>query len=97
MLKKYPPNRAVLLSPMKFMETEAKFIFQQSCSFIAERVNNRSRTTLMVVVDLRTRPFQKAVVIEQLQTAQNLLRAVPDELCNVGRTEKAMPVDQLDN
>lgn len=52
---------------------------------------------MVVIVELGAGPFQKAVVVKQLQAPEKLLRTRSRERDDLGRTQKTVPVDQPDD
>src|SRR5579872_5979133 len=97
MFQKHPTNRAVSLAPILLLKRGAGFVLQKRGSFFSETVNNLAGTASMIIVNLRPRPLQKAMVIEQLQPPQKLLRTVANEGDDVGRPQKTVPADQPDD
>lgn len=52
---------------------------------------------MVIVVELGTGPLQVTVVVEQLQSPQNLLRAAPDKGRDLTGTKKTMPMNLPDD
>src|SRR5436190_14158807 len=97
MFKKYSANGTVLRAPSKLAKACTKVLLQEGSDFVTQTIHDVLGTALMVIVELRARPLQIAVMIEQLQSAQNLLRAFADQRNDLRGTEKAMPVNQPDD
>jgi len=51
----------------------------------------------VIVIALGAGAFQKAVVVEEMEAPQDLLRAFTDEGYNVGRAEKTIPVNETND
>jgi len=96
-LKKDPANRAILLTPRERPYGDAVFFLQNGSSFVAQAVNHTAGAALVIVVELGARPFQKAMVVEQFQSPQKLLGTATHESDNMGRTQKAVPVNKPDD
>ena len=95
MIKIDASNGAVLLRPAGCMKRQTEFPFQEGRSFVPNAIDEVPGTALVEIVYLAARALKKAVVIEQLQSPQNLLRTAASQGHNVGRTQKAMLVNQL--
>ena len=97
MLKKYSADRTIFPAPMGFMKGNVKLLFQECRSFVAQGIDHVVGPAVLVIVELRTRALQIAVVIEQLQAPQKWLRAAAEKRNDVSGTEKAMSVNQPDD
>src|SRR2546425_419761 len=87
----------ILRVPVKLVKRNSKLLFQQYRSFIADAINHVVGAAVLVKIDLGAWTLQIPVVIEQLQSTQNLLSAAADEGHNVGGTQKTVPVNEPDD
>src|SRR5438552_1919024 len=97
MFKKYSANGTVLFVPRKFTKDCSKLLLQERCAFITQAIYEALRAALVVIVELRAGALQIAVVIEQLQSPQKLLRAATEKRNDLRGTEKAMSVNHPDD
>src|SRR5882724_2053070 len=97
MFDEYAPDRTILCTPVELVKWNGRFLFQQCRSFIADAIDHTMRAAALKVIDLRTRALQIPVVIEQLQSAQDLLRAAADEGHDMRGAQKPVPVNEPDN
>src|SRR5258706_4346483 len=95
MFKKNPTKRTIFLAPTDLVVS--MFAFQKGRALVAESIDNMVGTALFVIFDLCPWPFQIAMVIEQLHSTQELLRAIPNQRYDLGRPHKAVAVNESDD
>lgn len=96
-LKKQPSNGTVCFARTTTTSRASGFRPQNRGTLVSETVNNVTGTAAVVVINLCPWPFQKAMVIEQLQPSQKVLRTAPDDCHNLRRTKKTVPVNEPDD
>ena len=90
-------NRTIVSGAAKFPDGDTKFPLQESGATAAKSIHDLAGAAAVVIVELSAWAFQETVVVEQLQPPQKVLRTVADEGKNVGRTEKTMPMNQINH
>jgi hypothetical protein len=78
-------NGPVLLAP-------TASLLQEGCALASKSIHQMAGTALVVVVELGAGTLQIAVVEEQLQAPQELLRLIREEYRKLRRTQKTVPL-----
>ena len=79
------------------MKRKRQFAFQKGCALVAKAVRDGSGAALMEVVDLRARALQVPVMVERLESTQNVLSAATNQRDKVRRAKKPVPMHLLKN
>lgn len=79
--------------PLEALGLIACGFVQQVSPLGGESIDEVPRSALVVILDLRTRSFEIAVVIQELEPPQNLLAAAFGERNDLVGTEKSLPMN----
>ena len=92
--KEYLADAPVLLAPERNV---AKLLFQEHPALPAQAIYDGTGAGFVVVVKLGARPFQKPVVVEQLQSPQHLQLAVAHKRNDLAGIQKPVPMNEPDD
>src|SRR6185503_15379537 len=91
MFEVWATNRLVLFAPTDPISGRQ---VQKRCHVVAQTIHDGARASLMIEVNLAAGAFQISVVIQQLESSQNLLRAPSNQRQKLGRIQKAVQVNE---
>ena len=97
MFKVHPTNRSVLLTPTDLAKTRAGFEAENCRPFAAEAIDYMAGAGEVIPVELGTWTLKKAVVEEQLEAPEKLLRTAAHKDNDMGGTQKTVAVDKADD
>jgi hypothetical protein len=93
MFKKHLADSLILFAPQG---TVANLLLDQHSALVAQAVHDGPGARGVIISKLGAGAFQKAVVIEELQSPQNLQLAAAHKRNDLAGTQKAVPVDEPD-
>lgn len=92
MLQEHPSDRTVFSIPKKASKVAIKLLLDEQSTFSSETVHEFARASLVIVFDLNAGPLQKAVMIQEFQASQNLLRTSTDKRANMRGAQESIAV-----